>query len=166
MDFTMWILLRSRELQGYPQAGTSNSLQIINKLNSLGYQNLCKVHETNDIFKTLNFEGLKYIRRLGFRDIELNIDYVLKIGAMRSNMRYTEKYVGNGLDWEACISLLTEKSINVQMFLANIDCLLDCNIIYFDDCRSYITNSLMLMLEGSTQTRSKKILALKWDPHN
>jgi hypothetical protein len=110
---------------------------------------LCKVHETNDIFKTLNFEGLKYIRRLGFRDIELNIDYVLKIGAMRSNMRYTEKYVGNGLDWEACISLLTEKSINVQMFLANIDCLLDCNIIYFDDCRSYITNSLMLMLEGS-----------------
>jgi hypothetical protein len=34
---------------------------------------------------------------LGFRDIELNNDYVLKIGAMRSNIRYTEKYVGNGL---------------------------------------------------------------------
>jgi ribonuclease HI len=92
------------------------------------------------------FEGLRYVRRMGFTKVELNVDsiavvQVIKKGSLQSGPGSTlAKQIWRmlALDWEVQVNYVYREANKCVDVLANMGCNLDYSIRIFDSCPSLI----------------------------
>ncbi|GAU14017.1 hypothetical protein TSUD_168420 [Trifolium subterraneum] len=107
------------------------------------------------------FEGLSYVRRLGFMAVELNIDLVMVVhvitkGILQSPVgamlvRHIQRLID--LDCEVNIVHAYRESNQCADALASIGCTLDKEIIYYNDCPLEIKELLLADVMGITTPR-------------
>jgi ribonuclease HI len=92
------------------------------------------------------FEGLRYVRRMGFTKVELNVDsiavvQVIKKGSLQSGPGSTlAKQIWRmlALDWEVEVNYVYREANKCADVLANMGCNLDYSIRIFYSCPSLI----------------------------
>jgi ribonuclease HI len=93
-------------------------------------------------------EGLRFVRRLGFSRVELNIDSQAVVQAIKSKCSHS--LVGGSLlkqiwrllemDWEVEVSHIYREANKCADALANIGCSLDYETLYYDVCPAQLSD--------------------------
>jgi ribonuclease HI len=106
-------------------------------------------------------EGLRYVRRMGFQKVELNVDsaavvQVVKTGCIQSasgNSLARQIWRLMALDWEVEVHHIYREANKCADGLANMGCTLDYNLRSFDSCPSQIVELLIADNMGITTPR-------------
>jgi ribonuclease HI len=106
-------------------------------------------------------EGLRYAYRLGFKQIELNIDSeavvrVIKNGTSNSAMGSSLlKHIKNllAMDWIVEISHTYREANKCADVLANIGCSLSYDVVFYDSCPDNISDIYVSDTQGSSTPR-------------
>ncbi|PNX58030.1 ribonuclease H [Trifolium pratense] len=106
-------------------------------------------------------EGLRYVHRLGFKKVELNIDseaVVRVIQNRRSNssmgssvMKQIWRFME--MDWIIEISHVYREANKCADAMANIGCCLDYEVVYYNACPSQLAETYAADLLGITTPR-------------
>ncbi|KAK2362266.1 heat shock 70 kDa protein [Trifolium repens] len=101
-------------------------------------------------------EGLRYARRLGFNRIELNVDSSVVNQVLRQPgygrplggalvMRIRRLFE---LDWEVVINHSYREANKCADVLANIGCIIDTHMVYYDTCPRECHNVMLADVLG------------------
>jgi ribonuclease HI len=107
------------------------------------------------------YEGLKLVYRLGFKNVELEVDSEAVVGVIKSGC--TMSYGGSTLlkriwkllekDWKVEISHVYREANNCADALANIGCSHVFNFEFYDCCPSSLSDVFNLDMRGNTTSR-------------
>ncbi|MCH79377.1 putative non-LTR retroelement reverse transcriptase [Trifolium medium] len=107
------------------------------------------------------FEGLKYARSLGYNAIDLNVDSMIVVQAIRTGK--TRSILGHNLvknimrlmrlDWDVTINHVYREANYCVDALANFGCSLDSSIMVFDVCPSQLRQLMLADVMGITTPR-------------
>ncbi|MCI08269.1 putative non-LTR retroelement reverse transcriptase [Trifolium medium] len=96
------------------------------------------------------FEGLKYVKRLGFRAVEVNVDSLMVANILNSNQEgspmgralVTKIRALTELDWEVVVRHSYCEANQSADALANLGCSLDVGICYYESCSTQVSHLL------------------------